>query len=130
MAADISNFNILPSEALDFETYKLAGEGRPFPPRGRYTLRAPDSFPQEAFKPNKKNDALTVQIDPTIVGPTGEGRVLKFTRISAKTFKRGLSTASQLGDYLVACGRSGTLSGDPQEQANAADRKSTRLNSS
>lgn len=119
---DISSLNILPSEPLDFTLYKSVGESRPFPGKGRYTLRATESFPAEAFAPNKAGTALTIQIDPTIVGPTGEGRTLKYTRISAKTFKRGTTVVSQLGDYLKACGKSnGVLSGDPQEQANAAE---------
>ena len=119
--ADISNLSIAPSEPLDFDAYKSVGEGKTFPTKGRYTLRAPDSFPAEAFAPNKAGTALTVQIDPTIVGPVGEGRTLKFTRVSAKTFQRGGVTVSQLGDYLKACGQTGKLSGDPQEQANAAE---------
>jgi hypothetical protein len=119
--ADISNLSIAPTEPLDLDIYKSIGERKPFPGKGRYTLRAPEVFPSEAFASNKAGTALTVQIDPTIVGPTGEGKILRYTRISAKTFQRGGTIVSQLGDYLKACGQSGKVSGDPTDQANAAE---------
>ena len=120
MSADISQLGGLqPSEPLDFDIYQSASEGRPFPKKGRYTLRAPDAFPSTAFGVSKAG-ALSVQIDPTIVGPTNEGFTLRFTRVSAKTWQRRDGVVSQLGDYLKACGRTGKLSSDPQEQADAA----------
>lgn len=122
MAADISNLNLQASEALDLDSYPVAGAGKKFPPKGRYTLRATESFTSESFGESKAG-ALTIQIDPTIVGPIGEGRTLKYTRISAKTWKdtKTGKVRSQLGDYLKACGQSGSVSGNPQEQANAAE---------
>lgn len=122
--ADISNLNIAAAEPIDFSAYKTFGSGgggSRFPRKGRYTLRAPDSFPREAFGENKARTALTVQIDPVIVGPTAEGKVLKFTRVSAKTFQRDGTVVSQLGDYLLACGLSGKVGGTAQEQADAAE---------
>lgn len=119
--ADISALgNLAPSEALDLDGYQLStGAPKPFPRKGRYTLRARESFPADAFGKSKA-DALTVQIDPTIVGPTNEGFQLRFTRVSAKVYERGGVKVSQLGDYLKACGVTGRLS-TPQEQANAAE---------
>lgn len=109
--ADISSLNLAANEPLDLDTYATAGGGgnSKFPRKGRYTLRAVDSFPQEAFGTSKAG-ALTVQIDPTIIGPTNEGKVLKFTRISAKAYQRAGKPVSKVGDYLKACGVSGNLS--------------------
>ncbi len=91
-------------------------------PKGVYTLRAPESFPQAAFGKTKNGD-LSIQIDPTITGPTNEGYVIKYQKISAKTFDRGGKPASQLGDYLRACGWRGTLTGSTPAEVtqNAAD---------
>ena len=116
--ADISHLgNLNPSEPLDLDTYKLGSGGRPFPPRGRYTLQAPEQF---TFGKTKAGN-LSAQIDPTIVGPAPyDGRQLLYTRVSAKTFESGpRKGASQLGDYLKATGREGALSGDPQQAADA-----------
>ena len=119
--ADISSLgNLAPSEPLDFDIYQEATSGRPFPKKGEYILQAPPEFPATAFGTSKAQ-ALTVQIDPTIVGPTNEGFIIRFARVSAKTWRRRDGIVSQLGDYLKACGRTGALSGDPQEQANAAE---------
>ena len=123
--ADISELGQLKaSEPLDLDTYKLGGGGQPFPPRGRYTLQAPEQF--TFGKTNAGN--LSAQIDPTIVGPEPyNGRTLRFTRVSAKTFESGpRKGASQLGDYLKATGRAGALSGDPQEAANAVEETANR----
>lgn len=119
--SDISNLNIAANEPLDLDAYPVSGGGgSTFPRKGRYTLRAPDTFQDDAFNPNKAGTALTIAIDPTIVGPTGEGRVLKFTKISCKTYPRGKGMASQFGDYLKACGITGRVSGVPEEQKETA----------
>jgi hypothetical protein len=119
--ADISGLgNLQESEPLDFDTYKDVGEGRAFPKRGKYTLLAPEGFTSESFTESRAG-ALLAQIDPTIVGPTNEGYQLRYKRISAKTFNRGGTPASQIGDYLRACGRRGQLSADPQEVADAVE---------
>lgn len=41
--------------------------------------------------------------------------------MSAKTFMRKGQPASQLGDYLRACGRKGKLSGDANDQKDAVE---------
>lgn len=89
------------------------------PPKGEYVLRAPDAFPEAAFGATKAG-YLKVQIDPTIVGPTNEGFQLRYQSVSAKTFPRGGAIASQLGDYLRACGYKGAIK-SPQDQADAAE---------
>lgn len=83
-------------------------------------VRAPEAFPSTAFGATKAG-FLSAQIDPVIVGPKHEGFSLRYTKVSAKPFKRGGTTVSQLGDYLRACGVSRVISGDPQEQANAVE---------
>lgn len=125
--ANISSLNIAPSEALDLDNYAVIGGNRQkFPVKGRYTLRTVDSFPPEAFAPNKAGTALTIQIDPTIVGPTNEGKQLKFTRISAKTYQRGGKNVSQLGDFLKAVGITGNVPGDAQGQADLVEQAAGR----
>ncbi len=119
--ANISNFNIAPTEELDLDSYQVSGDSPEFPKKGRYQVRAPEMFPEDAFKPNAAGTALTVLIDPTIVGPTAEGKVLRYIRVSGKTFQRGAKTVSMLGDYLKACGITGTIPGDPQAQADAIE---------
>lgn len=107
-------------EALDFANYADNKESTfRLAPKGRYTLRAPDSFPAAAFGRTQKKD-LSIQIDPTIVGPTNEGTVVRFVKVSAKVFQRGGSNASVVGDYLRACGFQGTLSNE-QEIADAVE---------
>jgi len=89
------------------------------PTAGRYTLRTTESFPQAAFGRTKAG-ALSIQIDPTIVGPTNENFTVRFTKVSAKQFERGGQRVSQLGDYLRAVGFKGTLR-DEQAQADAVE---------
>lgn len=109
-----------PIEALDFANYADNKESTfRLAPKGRYTLRAPDTFPSAAFGRTKKGD-LSVQIDPTIVGSTNEGTTVRFVKVSAKVFTRDGKNASQVGDYLRACGYQGTLSNE-QEIADAVE---------
>lgn len=119
--ADISHLGGLnPVEALDLENYADNKESTfRLPPKGRYTLRAPESFPPAAFGRTKAG-SLQVQIDPTIAGPTNEGFTVRFVKISAKTFDRSGTKVSQVGDYLRACGFKGTLS-DEQAIADAIE---------
>ena len=116
--ADISNIgNLLPAEPLDMDIYPEAREAAPFPPAGRYTVRAPETF---QFGETAAH-YLSAQIDPTIVGGLFDGYTIRFTKVSAKPFKRGGVTVSYLGDYLRATGRRQNISGDPQEQADAVE---------
>ena len=119
MANIASLGNLAPAEPLDLDIYSDVGTFRPFPKKGRYTLRAPESFPAEAFGVTKAG-ALSAQIDPTIVGPTNEGFVARFIRVSGKAFERKGIKVSQIGDYLRACGVRGKLS-TQQEQADAVE---------
>lgn len=119
--ADISHLGGLqPVEALDLTNY---AENRrqtfQLPGKGRYTLQAPESFPAEAFGRSKKG-ALSVQIDPTIVGPTNAGFTVKRQKIYASTWQRDGKTVSQIGDYLIANGIR-TVLNDEQELANAVE---------
>ncbi len=124
--ADISALgNLAPVEPLDLENYVDNKEAAPLPKAGKYTVQAPDTFPQTAFG-RAKSGALSVQIDPKIVGPTNEGFTLRFTKVSAKQFKRSGATVSQLGDYLRATGFRGKLS-DEQAQADAVEQTANRI---
>lgn len=124
--ADLSALGTLaPSEPLDLDQYPDRTGGGGFPRKGTYTLRAPESFPTAAFgKTNAGN--LSVQVDSTIVGPTNEGTLIRFQRVSAKAFKRSNKWASQVGDYLRACGISGAVPTDPQLIANLVEGTSNR----
>jgi hypothetical protein len=118
--ADISALGLQPVETLDLENYAVNRESTfQLPAKGRYTLRAPDAFPTEAFGTTRAG-ALSVQIDPTIVGPSNEGFVVRYTKVSAKPFDRRGVKVSQLGDYLMACGVRGVYA-DPQALADAAE---------
>ncbi len=110
--ADISALGQLqPVEPLDLENYADNKEfgGATLPPKGRYTVRAPDSFPPASFSRTRAG-SLSAQVDPTIVGPSSEGYLIRFTKVSAKAFKRGGVTVSQMGDYLRAAGVRGRFS--------------------
>lgn len=119
--ADLSHLGGLnPVEQLDLDNYAVVKESKfQLPPAGRYTLRSPEQFPQAAFSRTKNGD-LSIQIDPTIVGPTHEGTVVRFVKISAKPFKRGNQTASQVGDYLKALGYAGVIKNE-QDIADAIE---------
>lgn len=118
--ADLSHLGELrPVEPLDLENYADNKDYVGIPKAGRYTVQAPDSFPSTAFSRTRAN-ALSAQIDPTIVGPTNEGFQLRFIKVSAKPFKRGGITVSQLGDYLRATGFRGKVL-DEAAQADAVE---------
>lgn len=131
--ADLSHLgDLVPSEAIDLDALtpvKASGTGgRPVPPPGRYSVRAPESFPATAFGRSKAG-ALLSQIDPTIVGGDHDGYLLKFIKVSAKPFQQTrkvdgterTETTSQVAQYLKACGRRGTIPTMPQEIANAVE---------
>ena len=128
--ADISSLGQLKSsEPLDMDVYVGAREGAPFPKAGTYMVQAPESF-EGAFSRSNAG-FLKVNVDPTIVGPTNEGYKIRFASVSAKTYPRkaagGKSVpASQIGDYLSACGVEGKVDGDPQALANAVEQTAGR----
>lgn len=137
--ANISHLGTLtPSEPLDLDTYadvKASGSGgRMVPPPGRYTVRAPESFPDTAFGASKAG-ALLAQIDPTVVGGEHDGYQIRFVKVSAKVFNRTIKEAgvekkvpaSQVADYLRACGRRGSVPTDPQEIANLIEQTAGQL---
>lgn len=119
--ADLTHLGGLnPVEALDFANYADNKESTfRLPPKGVYTLRAPDSFPSAAFTRTKAG-SLQIQIDPTIVGPTHEGFTVRYVKVSTKTFERNKTLVSQVGDYLRAHGFNGTLT-DEQSIADAVE---------
>lgn len=121
--ADLSHLGGLnPVESLDLANYSEVKEKESsfrLPPKGVYSVQAPSDFPTAAFSRTKAG-SLQVQIDPTIVGPTNEGYLIRFVKISAKVFERNKKMASQVGDYLIACGFRGTLANE-QEIADAIE---------
>lgn len=125
--ADISTLGDLNSaEPLDLDMYADVKVGPTLPPAGRYTVRAPESFPATAFGRTKAG-YLSAQVDPTIVGPSHEGFTIRFTKVSAKTFRRGDKVVSQIGDYLRATGITGEVEGEPQAQADAVEQTANRI---
>lgn len=126
MSADISALGGLkPVEPLDLDNYADQKEFIAIPKKGRYTVRAPESFPSTAFGRSNAG-ALTAQVDPTIVGPTNENFTIRFTKPSAKQYKRNGVNVSQLGDYLRANGHRGKLS-DEQELADAVEATANQI---
>lgn len=126
--ADLSALGQLqPIEPLTLDQYVDVKESTfRLPAKGRYQVRAPEGFPAESFSRTQKTKALSVQIDPTIVGPTNEGFTIRFTKVSATPFKRDNQTVSQLGDYLRAVGITGTLKTE-QDLADAVEATANRV---
>lgn len=119
--ADLSNLQA--GDPLDHDIYVDAKEMAPPPPKGEYIFRAADKITLGATQQN----FLSAQTDPTIIGPTNEGYQVRFTKVSAKPFKRGQATVSQLGDFLRAvfgpsCPRPRTV----PEQTDAATSTASR----
>lgn len=124
--ADISALGEMKQiEPLDLDAYADNKEFTGIPKSGRYTVQAPDNFPPSAFGRTRKGD-LSAQIDPKIVGPTNEGYTIRFTKVSAKPFKRGNVTVSQLGDYLRAAGVTGKVT-DEQVAADLVEQTANRV---
>lgn len=116
MSVNISALgNLAPSEPLDLDTYV---DAKPFQlaRAGVYQFRAP-TFSDASFGATRAGN-LSATLDPTIVGPTNEGVVVRFCKVSAKTFERSGKQVSYAGDYLRACGIRGEVPADPQELAN------------
>lgn len=120
--ADLSHLGGLnPVDQLDLSGTYPSTQKKAFqlPPKGVYTLRVTDTFTPESIT-RTKGGALQFQIDPTIADGPYEGKQLRFTKISAKTFARKSGTASQVGDFLKACGFTGVLRSE-QEIADAVE---------
>lgn len=112
--ASISELGELkPIEQLDLtdDVYVDQKEYTSIPKAGRFTVRAPESFPAAAFSRTRAG-ALSAQVDPQIVGPTNEGFTIRFAKVSAKPFKRNGVTVSQMGDYLRANGVKGKMTSE------------------
>lgn len=120
--ADLSKLGGLnPVEPVDLNDYPV--QSKPsfqLPPKGRYQLQAPDSFPAEAFGRSQRSKALTIQIDPTIVDGPFTGFTIKRQRISAATWERDGKRVSQVGNYLTAHGVKAVLA-DEQAIADAVE---------
>ena len=108
--------NLEPARPLDLSLYPDARVGQELPKAGRYTFRAPESFPATAFSKTQAGN-LSARVDPTIAGPTNEGYNVRFVNISAKVFQRDGKDVSQMGYYLRAFGITDELTGDPQQAA-------------
>lgn len=127
--ADISGLqNLQSGDPLDWDGYTDAKEVAPPPRKGRYVVQAPQSFTFGATK----QGYLSAQVDPIIVAPASpqasvdaSGYQIRFSRVSAKPFKRGETTVSQLGDYLRATGSTARPL-TPQEQADAVEQTAGR----
>jgi hypothetical protein len=120
--ADISSLGEMkPVEVLDLDIYNDA-KGFRMPPKGEYTLQAPESF---TFGRTGAG-ALSATIDSKIADGDFENIKIRFQKVSAKVFKRGNVNASQLGDYLRACGFRGKITNE-QEQADAVEATANRL---
>lgn len=124
--ADISSLgNLNTQDQLDLSKYpdikESTGGTFRLAPKGKYVMRAPSTFTFGATR----NGDLSIQVDPTVVGPTNEGLEVKFVRISAKQFtrRRGQESmvASQVGDYLRACKYTGKVPGEPQKLADLVE---------
>lgn len=123
--ADLSALgNLNPVEPIDLDMYPEARGGFEIPKAGEYTVQAPDSFPSTSFSSTREGN-LSVTLDPKIVDGPHEGFQIKFCKVSAKQFKRGGVTVSQLGDYLRACGLRQRLT-TVQEQADAVEQTAGR----
>ena len=101
------------------DLYVDSKELPPIPPKGRYTVRAPEAFGADAFGATKAG-FLSVRVDPIIIAPAAnEHYTIRYTKVSAKPFNRNGVRVSQVGDYLRATGRRQNVSGNPQEIADA-----------
>lgn len=122
--ADLSALGALkPVEPLNLENYVVNRKAKfQLPPKGRYTVQAPDSFPAESFTRSNKSGALGVEIGPTIVGGAFDGFKIRYQRVYATTWvdKKSGKTVSGIGNYLAANGVKGVLS-DEQALADAVE---------
>ena len=118
---DISSLgNLNPVQPLDLSVIPEADKTKfVFPAAGTYEVRAPESFPPEAFSATQSGN-LAARVDPVIVGPTNEGYEVRYTSIYSTVYtdpRTGLET-SGVAQYLQAFGILDQLDGTPQQAAN------------
>ena len=107
----IGTLKIAPVPVLEGDEYQPPAERKPIPDDGEYTLRLPDTFPEDAFEEDKRRDEappypLQVVTEPKIIGDReGEatdfdGTTLRFQRASTRFLK--FRKSSTLADQLMA----------------------------
>lgn len=121
LMVDISTLgNLNPVQPLDLSVVPEAPkQAFSFPRAGVYELRAPESFPTEAFGKTQGGN-LSARVDPVIVGPSNEGYEVRFTNIYATVYtdpRTGVET-SGIAQYLQAFGITEQLDGTPEQAAN------------
>lgn len=113
--------DLLPVDSLDLDNYKTQSTGTfVMPKAGRYTVQAPESFPETAFSATRAG-FLSIDISPRILAPSNENFQMRYVKVSAKPFERQGTKVSQVGDYLRAVGYTGKIPGEPQEIANLVE---------
>jgi hypothetical protein len=126
--ADISQLgNLQSTEPLDLPIYDSTRKAKPFPRKGYYTARTPESFPAESFGKSAAG-FLTVDVSPTLVGGEYDGYKINFTKVSTKTWtNKDGKPESQFGRYLRATGHVGEVPTDPQALADLAETTANTL---
>jgi hypothetical protein len=116
-------------EELDLSNYGVPAEAPKarFPRPGTYQLRTKDVITDEDVQVNSTGDGLKISIDPTIVGPEGEGRKL-YQQVYTKTYtdRRG-QTRSSFADFLVSVGTRGRIPADAKGKAELAQQQAGKL---
>ena len=110
--------NLAPVQPLDLSVIpeQPARKEFSFPKAGVYEVRAPESFPSEAFTPTQ-NGSWGARVDPVVVGPTNEGFEVRYQRIYPTVYtdpRTGLETSS-VAQYLQAFGITEKLDGTAQQ---------------
>ncbi|MGE3341539.1 MAG: hypothetical protein AB7J46_06620 [Candidatus Altimarinota bacterium] len=119
---DISSLGTLnPVQPIDLSIVPEAPAKKEFsfPKAGVYEVRAPESFPLEAFSLTQSGN-LGARVDPTILGPSNEGYEVRFQRIYQTVYtdpRTGLET-SGIAQYLQAFGVAEKLDGTGEQAAN------------
>lgn len=96
---DISDLGLVEPDQVEWDKYEEGG--KPLPPKGEYTLKAPAAFNKEDFTKGAAGQ-LIVKVDSEIVEGPYAGFKLRYQTVSAKKYSN--RNASQAGDYLRACG--------------------------
>lgn len=115
---DIAGLKLNEPEQVDWNNYNPQSNFQAPPPAlgidGKpvvYYGQAPKEFTFDATKEDKNGEnggLLEALIDPIVIVKSGaaDGYQIRFTRASVRKFKKGekVTEASQLGNYLRACG--------------------------